>query len=199
VRELNPGERLVRNKLAGGRIVVDEVNQEDMLEYQSGGTDSVETEEPQDDAGQSVGADGMEALLAQKDEELAGANARIAELEEALLGRDVDIAALEQSISGLEERLAAANNALVEAVNSYRDMIVRANPDIVEELISGDTIESLNESLEKARSLIGRVRQGLETEIALTRVPAGAPERRPPDLSALSPREKIQYAIGGKR
>ena len=69
----------------------------------------------------------------------------------------------------------------------------------MEELISGDTIESINESLDKAKGLINRVRQGLETEISLGRVPAGAPERRPPDLSALSPREKIQYAIGGKR
>jgi len=30
-------------------------------------------------------------------------------------------------------------------------------------------------------------------------VPAGAPGRRASDLSALSPREKIQYAIGGKK
>ena len=67
------------------------------------------------------------------------------------------------------------------------------------DIVAGNknTIESLNESLEKARNLIGRVRQGLETEIALTRVPAGAPERRPPDLSALTPREKIKHAIGG--
>jgi len=200
VRELNPGERLVRNKLAGGHIVVDEVNrEEDLLECQPDGADSVEPEGPQGDAGQPAGADDMEALLTQKDEELVRANARIAELEEALLDRDSDIASLQQFMAELEERLAVTNEALTEAVNSYRTMIVQANPDIVEELISGDTIESLNESLEKARSLIGRVKQGLETEIALARVPAGAPERRPPDLSALSPREKIQYAIGGKR
>jgi hypothetical protein len=69
----------------------------------------------------------------------------------------------------------------------------------MEELISGDTIEAVNESLEKAKNLIGRVRQGIETEISRARVPAGAPERRPPDLSALSPSEKILYGIGGRR
>ncbi len=180
--------------------MVDEVNhEEDLMECQSGETDSIETEEPQGDDGQSVGADDLEALLAQKDEELVRANARIAELEGAVLDRDSDIASLQQFMAGLEERLAVTNDSLVEAVTSYRNMIAQANPDIVEELINGDTIEALNESLEKARSLIGRVRQGLETEIALARVPAGAPERRPPDLSALSPREKIQYAIGGKK
>jgi len=180
--------------------VVDEVNhEEDSLECQSGETDSIETEEPQGDDVQSVGADDLEALLAQKDEELARVNTRVVELEGAVLGRDSDIASLQQFMVELEEKLAATNDSLVEAVTSYREMIVQANPDIVEELISGDTIGLLNESLEKARSLIGRVRQGLETEIALARVPAGSPERRPPDLSALSPREKIQYAIGGKR
>lgn len=179
--------------------MVDEVNhEEDLLKCQSDEADSVETEEPQGDDVQSVCADDLEVLLAQKHEELVRANAQITELEEAVSGRDIDIAALEQSINGLEEKRAAAEGSLAEAVTSYREMIVQANPDIVEELISGGTIESLNESLEKARNLIGRVRQGLETEIALTRVPAGAPERRSPDLSALTPREKIKYAIGGK-
>jgi hypothetical protein len=70
---------------------------------------------------------------------------------------------------------------------------------VLEELITGDTIESINESLKKAKTLVSQVRQGLETEIAGAKIPAGAPPRTPPDLSALSPREKIQYAIGGKQ
>jgi len=37
----------------------------------------------------------------------------------------------------------------------------------------------------------------MEEEVSKARIPAGAPQRVPPDLSALSPREKIQYAIGG--
>jgi chromosome segregation ATPase len=174
--------------------VVDEVNQGDeSLEFQSGGADSVETEEPQGDAGD------LKSLLAQRDEELTRANIRVTELEEAISDRDSDIAVLEQSINELEEKLTTAKDSLTEAVSSYRNMIVQANPDIIKELISGDTIESLNGSLVKAKSLIGRVRQGLESEITMSRVPPGAAERRSPDLSALSPREKIQYAIGGKR
>ena len=71
-------------------------------------------------------------------------------------------------------------------------------PDL-EELITGDTVEAINQSLENAGTLISKVRQGLEEEASRVRVPAGAPQRAPLDLSALSPREKIQYAIGGKR
>lgn len=179
--------------------MIDEVNHgEESSECQSGESDGITTTEPQDDTGQPADAIDAESLLVQKDEELARAGTRIMELEEALSGRDVDIVALEQSINGLEEKLAVTGDSLAKAVNGYREMIIRTNPDIVAELIGGDTIELLDESLTKARDLIGRVRQGLETEISLARVPAGAPERQPPDLSALSPREKIQYAIGGK-
>ncbi len=141
----------------------------------------------------------LEDLVAQKDEELARANACIVELEQAVVSQDGDIATLKQSEAELEERVSTINNSLTEAVASYKAMVVQVNPEVIEELISGDTIESINESLSKARTLVSKVRQGVEAEISLAKVPAGAPERGTPDLSALSAREKIQYAIGGKR
>ena len=127
----------------------------------------------------------LESLVAQKDEELTKANARITELE--------------QTVTESEEKLKAMSNSLDEAVASYKVTVVEANPEVPEELISGDTIESINESLSQAKTMISRVRQGLEAEIQATKIPVGAPQRTPPDLSALSPREKIQYAIGGKQ
>jgi uncharacterized coiled-coil protein SlyX len=127
----------------------------------------------------------LKGLVAQKDEELTKANARITELE--------------QAVAGSEEKLTTIQNSLADAVVGYKAMVVQANPEVLEELITGDTIESINGSLNKAKTLISRVRQGLETEISGARIPAGAPQRTPPDLSALSPREKIQYAIGGKK
>jgi len=127
----------------------------------------------------------LEDLVAQKDEELTKANARITELEQAVAGSD--------------EKLTTIKNSLAEAVAGYKAMVVEANPEVLEELITSDTIESINESLKKAKTLVSRVRQGLETEISGAKIPAGAPPRTPPDLSALSPREKIQYAIGGKQ
>ena len=127
----------------------------------------------------------LEDLLAQKDEELSLANARITELEQAL--------------AESEKKLTDTSNALSQAIASYRELVIKSNPGVIEELIVGDSIEEIDASLEKAKSLIVKVRQGLEEEVAATRVPAGAPQRTPLDLSALSPREKIQYAIGGKR
>ena len=87
--------------------------------------------------------------------------------------------------------------SLTKAVTGYKTLVIKSNPDIIEDLIDGDTIESINESLEKAKDLVSRVRQGVEAEISKVKVPVGAPERSSPDLSALSPAEKIRYAIGG--
>ena len=153
------------------------------LPQESGFPETPENESNQDDTGEELEqvrsrVIELEALVAQKEEELAKANARVSELELVVAERD--------------EKLA-------QAVSSYKALVVKANPEVLEELITGDSIDDISASLEKAKSIVGRVRQGLEAEMASAKVPAGAPERTPTDLSALSPREKIQYAIGGKR
>jgi len=127
----------------------------------------------------------LEGLLAQKDEELAKTSDRITELEGA--------------VAESEEKLTTISSSLAEAVASYRAVVTESHPEVLEELITGDSIEAINESLQEAQTLVGKVRQGLEAEITLAKIPAGAPERTSPDLSALSPREKIQYALGGKK
>ena len=113
--------------------------------------------------------------------------------------KDTEITALRKSETELKEKLAVAGKSLTEAVAGYKSRVLQMNPGITEELITGDTIEAINTSLEKAISLVGRVKKSVEKEISNIRVPAGAPGRRASDLSALSPREKIQYAIGGKK
>ncbi len=141
----------------------------------------------------------LESLVSQKAEQLARANARLIELEQVIAGKESEIAAFKQNQGELEKRVETLSSSLAGAVASYKTMVVQANPEVIEELITGDTIESINESLSKAKALVSKVRQGIETEISLAKVPVGAPERTLPDLSALSPREKIQYAIGGRR
>ena len=127
----------------------------------------------------------LEGLLTQKDEELSRANARIVELE--------------QAVAESNDKLNKLNESLNQAVSSYRALVIQSNPDVLEELITGDSIETINNSLASAKELIGKVKSGIEAEISSAKVPAGAPQRAPLDLSALSPREKIQYAVGGNR
>ena len=120
--------------------------------------------------------------------ELESRNTKITELEAVVAEKDERLGALDDSLSQL-------NDSLSRAVSNYKALVVKSNPGILDELITGDTIEVINQSLETTKTLIGKVRSSIEQEIAAAKVPAGAPARTLPDLSALSPREKIQYAI----
>ena len=140
----------------------------------------------------------LEGLAAQQERELGLAQGRIGEMEQAVAEKENSLATLQQSVAVLEERLAAADGSLTQAVARYRALVVATHPAVPAELITGDTIEAIDEALETAESLVERVKQELATEIASARVPTGAPPRMPLDLSGLSTREKIQYAIGGK-
>ncbi len=139
----------------------------------------------------------LESLLAQKDEELSSANARATELEQTVASLEGELTTVKQSNLESEHRLAEVSDALSQAVASYKARVIASNPEVPVDLIGGDTVEAIDSSLENAQSLITKVREGLEAEIRMVKIPAGAPARVPVDLSALSPREKIQYGIGG--
>ena len=124
---------------------------------------------------------------------------RISTLEKTLAEREMELDTVKKSVEKLQESLTVGEAELVRAAADYRKLVLQTNPDVTEELITGDSISEINESLAKAKTLISKVRQSVEKEIARTRVPVGSPGRQTPDLSALSPREKIHYAIGGKK
>ena len=151
--------------------------------------DNKQNQEPEGDVSR------MEELEAQ----LAEKSSRITKLEQAMADKDSQITALKQSAAELEPRLAELEDSLAQAVSSYRALVVQANPGVPQELITGDSIEAIDQSVAAAQTLVAKVRKELEAEIAGAKIPAGAPLRTPPDLSALSPQEKIQYAIGERR
>jgi hypothetical protein len=105
------------------------------------------------------------------------------------------IAQLEQDIASKDSELATIKETLASGVAKYRAAVLASAPDIPEELVKGETVEAIEASLEQARGIVARVRQQLEVEAEEKRVPAGAPPRAPQDLSALSPAEKIAYAL----
>jgi hypothetical protein len=120
-------------------------------------------------------------------------------LEQVIAEKERELIALKKSESDLKAKLTTTGQALAAAVNGYKNRVIQMNPGITEELISGETIEAVDLSVEKAIGLINRVKKSVEHEISQVKVPAGAPGRRAADLSAMTPREKIQYAIGGKK
>ena len=107
--------------------------------------------------------------------------ARIAQLEQGVSSRDSEMAVLKGSLSG--------------AVAKYRAALLATAPEIPAELVKGESIDEIDASLEQARGIVSKVRQQLESEAEANKVPTGAPERTPQDLSALSPAEKIAYAL----
>jgi uncharacterized coiled-coil protein SlyX len=157
---------------------------------------------PENNQGQEQEPDGGEqdsSGVAELEERLTEKDFRVSELEQALAERDDQINTLKQSLAGLETQLTGLKDGQAQAIASYRALVVSSNTDLPEELISGDSVEEIDKSLASARALIDRVRQRLETEIAGARIPAGSPLRTAADLSALSPQEKIQYAMGERR
>ena len=140
----------------------------------------------------------LEATVAGQEKELEVRQKHNAELEQALTERESDIEGLKQSMAESSQREKQLTESLGKAAASYRGLMLNANPQVPEELVSGDSIEAIDESLARANNLVNKVKQGLGAEAVSARVPAGAPPRTPPDFSGLTPREKIQYAIGDK-
>ncbi len=129
-------------------------------------------------------------------EQPADPQARLAELENQVAERDKRIAELESNVAASQKQLGDVRATLGQAVTSYRILVAQANPDVLADLITGDTVEAVNQSLQSAKELVGRVKKTIATEAAATRIPAGAPQRTAPDISALSAREKIHYGLG---
>jgi predicted nuclease with TOPRIM domain len=163
--------------------------------------ESIAQNSPQDEISESEALQmrlaELESLITRKDRELTARDNRISELEETVTGLESEIISLKQAVAEANDNLSKLNDSLVQAIASYRELVIQANSDVPEELVSGDSIEAINNSLVSAKELVSKVRKGVEAEISLVRVPTGAPQRTTPDLSALSPREKIQYAVGG--
>jgi len=84
-------------------------------------------------------------------------------------------------------------------VDDYKKLVLQANPFITPELVAGDTVEAVKVNVDRANALVAKVKASLEAQAAtlthLANVPAGAPPRSEPDISALSPAEKIAYGL----
>ena len=136
------------------------------------------------ESGQEIQLDALTAALSERD-------ARISELEAAL-------GEAESAVSRRVEEIEGVNGRLAQAVEMYRAALVAAEPDVPEEMVQGATVEAVQESLERARQMVAQVRGRLEAQSSIERTPLGAPARSAPDLSALSPQEKILIGLSGR-
>jgi chromosome segregation ATPase len=140
----------------------------------------------------------LEALQAQ----VADAEARAAHYREerdraqaALREAQSRLAQLEEEVLSLGREVEALRGRLREAVLRYREARLAASPHVPPELVSGESIEEVDERFREAERIVSQLRRRLEEEAQSRPFPLGAPPRRPPDLSALSPLEKIRRGL----
>lgn len=123
--------------------------------------------------------------------EAATATAQAAELRGQLASTR---SAAETEAETNRQYLDAAEARLRTAAERYRDLVVRTEPELPPEMIAGDDVDAVDASAAAAREVVERVRTRITTPAA-ARVPAGSPPRGTPDVSALSPEQKIRIGL----
>lgn len=101
---------------------------------------------------------------------------------------DLPAATQDQGNAGLQEASRGPDLAAI------RELVLRAHPDMVPELITGDTVEALLDSVEPARAAYERLVTSLGRPATPT-VPAGGQRPVPVDPERLSPSEKIRRGL----
>jgi chromosome segregation ATPase len=113
---------------------------------------------------------------------------QIATLEESLATQGVELEDLRAAVG-------EAQAATREAVQRVRQSVLDREPDLPQDLVAGETVAELDEAVARARQTVAQVRQHLEQQAQSVRVPAGAPVRGAPDVSALTAGEKIRAGL----
>lgn len=137
-----------------------------------------------------------DATDAQARAEAAVAEAAVVRGE--LLTSDERASAAASEAESLRGQLAEASERVRAAAERYRDLVVRTEPQLPAELIAGDDVDAVDASVEAARAVVGRVRSHIEAQAQAARVPAGAPPRSGPDLSAMTPEQKIRHGLAAR-
>ena len=140
----------------------------------------------------------LEERLAQAQAEIESLRSHLGELESQLQARDAALAERDQQLADLHPQIDALQEKLRQAAIRYRDARLAANPELPADLVTAETLEEIDEQFDAALKLVSEVRNRLQAESQAARVPIGAPPRRGPDLSALSPAEKIRLGLAGR-
>ena len=129
-----------------------------------------------------------EARSAHLESELADALAELATAQDTAKARELEL-------GGLSERTQALESQAQSAAQRYRELALRVAPELPEELVTGETVEEVEQALQRAREIGSNVRGHLESQAQAGRVPVGAPPRSAPDLAGMSSEEKIRYGL----
>ena len=117
------------------------------------------------------------------------------DLREQLAEAQSEAEARAQELAVLGERAQTLESQARSGAERYRELALEQSPELPHELVTGETVEEVDEALQRARETVSKVRGHLESQAQAGRVPVGAPPRSGPDLSAMSAEDKIRYGI----
>lgn len=137
----------------------------------------------------------LASLAADREARARHLEERAAALQQALQEAQAAAQAREQETAELRSGVEALQGRLTAAAARYRELALRAEPELPAELVTGDSIEEIDQALARARETVARVREQVEAQARRGRVPPGAPPRTGADLTGLSPREKISRGL----
>ena len=124
---------------------------------------------------------------------------RITSLEQEITAKDEELNTVKVQLSEKDTGFTSLAAEKDTAVEAYKDLIRKTNPLIPADMITGANITDINTSLENATSLVNQIKAKVDENNNNNSVPAGAPGRTEPDISAMSTREKISYGLQKSR
>jgi len=119
---------------------------------------------------------------------------------EALAASEIDggASALEAALAEAQREVARQRNLKRQAVARYRDAILAAEPELPPDLVRGESLEEIEESVSVARETVARIRERMTTERPRP-FPVGAPERSTQSTTLstalMSPQAKIAAGL----
>ncbi len=137
----------------------------------------------------------LQPMVADREARASHLESEVAQLREELTQAHDEAQARDQELAAQGERGQELESQAREAAERYRELVLAQSPELPAELVLGDTVQQVDESVERARETVSKVRGHLESQAQAGRVPVGAPPRSGPDFSTLSPEEKISYGL----
>ena len=137
----------------------------------------------------------LQVTAADREARAAHVESAQALLQEELAQARSEAEARDQELTGLREQAEALQERVRSSAQRYRELALEHSPELPQELVVGETVEDVDQALQRARETVSKVRGHLESQAQAGRVPVGAPPRSAPDLSALSAEEKIRFGL----
>ena len=140
----------------------------------------------------------LELSSADREARAAHLEGQLSELRQELGQSQSAVEAREQELDGAREQVETLRSQVRSSAQRYRETALQQSPELPGELVTGETVEEVDEAIERARATVSKVRGHLESQAQAGRVPVGAPARSGPDLSAMSAEEKIRFGLQQK-